>query len=139
MPNFLLVDGAMSFAGLVTVTGLLIVFSVLILLIIIFKLFGVIMSAISKAKKKKSKLALKNKSASVANSNSNNVKAEEKASPATAPKVEKGISNEIVAVIAAAVAAFGGGKIKSIKKSSTKSNGRSSWANAGVVDNTKPF
>ena len=52
---------------------------------------------------------------------------------------EEGIPEEVVAVIAAAVATMygksGRAKIKSIKKA----GGRSAWANAGVLDNTRPF
>lgn len=60
----------------------------------------------------------------------------------SAPKVENGISDEVVAVISAAIAAMSSedGKtfaIRSIK--STKSTGRSAWATAGVVNNTRPF
>ena len=51
-----------------------------------------------------------------------------------------GVNDEVVAVISAAVAAMygssGKARIKSIKKSDT---GRSAWANAGLLDNTRPF
>ena len=51
-----------------------------------------------------------------------------------------GIPEEVIAVISAAVATMYGGKdkvrIKSVKKSGSK---RSAWANAGVLENTRPF
>ena len=63
---------------------------------------------------------------------------------ASAPVVQTsddGVSDEVVAVISAAVAAMydspSKARIKSIKKSSN--GGRSAWANAGVLDNTRPF
>ena len=63
----------------------------------------------------------------------------EPVSPKQNPPVEEGIPEEVVAVIAAAVASVygksGRAKIKSIKKA----GGRSAWANAGVLDNTRPF
>lgn len=58
-----------------------------------------------------------------------------------APAQTDGVSDEVVAVISAAVATMYGSsekaRIKSIKKSSD--GGRSAWAKAGVLDNTRPF
>ena len=63
------------------------------------------------------------------------------ASVVTASAATDGISDEVVAVISAAVATMYGSsekaRIKSIKKSSD--GGRSAWAKAGVLDNTRPF
>ena len=61
-----------------------------------------------------------------------------------APKmvVQDGISDEVIAVIAAAIAAFTGGqgKILSVKKASRDGRkGRSAWSMAGLSDNTQPF
>lgn len=60
--------------------------------------------------------------------------------PAQQPvmKVEDGIGDEVVAVIAAAVSAMSGGSavIRSVRRSR---EGRSNWAQAGVVQNTQPF
>ena len=57
-----------------------------------------------------------------------------------APAQIDGVSDEVVAVISAAVATMYGSsekaRIKSIKKSSD--GGRSAWAKAGVLDNTRP-
>ena len=53
-----------------------------------------------------------------------------------APQVEAGIPPEVVAVIAAAVCAMGGGKytLKAVRRAD-----RSAWARAGVLDVTEPF
>lgn len=53
-----------------------------------------------------------------------------------APQVEAGIPPEVVAVIAAAVCAMGGGKytLKAVRRAD-----RSAWARAGAFDVTEPF
>ena len=53
-----------------------------------------------------------------------------------APQVEAGIPPEVVAVIAAAVYAMGGGKytLKAVRRAD-----RSAWARAGALDVTEPF
>ena len=59
--------------------------------------------------------------------------------PAREPENDE-IPEEVIAVISAAVATMYGGsekvKIKSVKRSRAK---RSAWANAGVIENTRPF
>ena len=54
------------------------------------------------------------------------------------PFVEEGISEEIVAVIAAAVASASGGKytLRAVKRDG---GGRGSWGAAGVESGTEPF
>lgn len=54
------------------------------------------------------------------------------------PFVEEGISEEIVAVIAAAVAAASGGKytLRAVKRAG---GGQGSWSAAGVKSSTEPF
>ena len=98
----------------VILTGFVVVFAVLILLIFIIAIYGkIVSSAQNKSKEKKAK-AEAEKAA----------KATEKSAPASAP-VQKvapsnGLTDEIVAVIAAAVDStygVGNAKIKSIKKS----------------------
>ena len=118
----------------VILTGFVVVFAVLILLIFIIAIYGkIVSSAQNKSKEKKAK-AEAEKAA----------KATEKSAPASAP-VQKvapsnGLTDEIVAVIAAAVDStygVGNAKIKSIKKS--PSSGRHAWGQVGVIDNTRPF
>ena len=115
----------------VVLAGIVVVFSMLLLLIVIIAVYGKIVSAFTnRAKnKKKAKQAKSVPSTSVA--------------PVSAPTPvasTNGVSDEVVAVISAAVASMYGStakvKIKSIKKSSAS---RSAWANAGVLNNTRPF
>lgn len=112
-------------------TGFVVVFAVLILLIVIIAIYGkIVYSAQNRtAKKKKEKQEAENKAVT-------NVK------PAVTPAqtTVSGISDEIVAVIAAAVDStygVGNARITGIKKS--VSAGRPVWGQAGVLDNTRPF
>ena len=115
----------------VVLTGFVVVFAVLVLLIVIIKIYsGIVTMAQQKGNKK------------------TNVAEKPKESPApTAPVTtapvsvaDDGVNEEVIAVISAAVATMYGSpekaRIKSIKKSS---GGRSAWANAGILDNTRPF
>lgn len=118
----------------VVLTGFVVVFAMLILLILIIKIYSTIVQKAqnSGSNRKKGK------------KNTEEKPAEKPAAPApvvAAKNVTEGISDEVVAVISAAVATLYGSsekaKIKSIKKSSD--GGRSAWAKAGVLDNTRPF
>ena len=65
-----------------------------------------------------------------------------KKASAPAPQVEAGISGEVVAAIAAAVAVSEGegAVVKSIRRVNVVNvRGRNPWANAAVYDNTRPF
>ncbi len=112
----------------VVLTGFVVVFAMLILLIIIIKVYGAIIQKAQDAGKKS-----KEKKAETV--------AETPAPVVVAPAQTDGVSDEVVAVISAAVATMYGSsekaRIKSIKKSSD--GGRSAWAKAGVLDNTRPF
>lgn len=112
----------------VVLTGFVVVFAMLILLIIIIKVYGAIIQKAQDAGKKG-----KEKKAETV--------AETPAPVVAAPAQTDGVSDEVVAVISAAVATMYGSsekaRIKSIKKSSD--GGRSAWAKAGVLDNTRPF
>lgn len=108
----------------VVFTGLFIVFLALVLLIGFVSLLGKFFSA----KKKPT--------------NSNNAGNSNKTvTENNAPSIENGISDEVVAVIAAAIAAMSADgtsyTIRSIKKSKTV--GRPVWAAAGLQENTRPF
>lgn len=113
----------------VILTGFVVVFLVLILLIIIIKIYGAIITKIQGGGKKKKKIEKQEPSPVT-----------KTIETAPAPVVQDGVSEEVIAVISAAVAASYGSsakaRIKSIKKSG---GGRSAWANAGVLDNTRPF
>jgi len=119
----------------VVLTGFVVVFAMLILLIFIIKIYSAIVQKAQSAGSN-SKKGKKNK----------DEKPAEKPAAAPAPVVTAsaatdGITDEVVAVISAAVATMYGSsekaRIKSIKKSSD--GGRSAWAKAGVLDNTRPF
>lgn len=117
----------------VLLTGFVVVFAVLFILIGIIKGYGIIVTKLEqKVKEKKTQ-----KEAALAKP----VAPVQQQKPVELTKtVESGISDEIVAVIAAAVDAMygssGKAKIKSIKKSE---NSRSAWSKAGILDNTRPF
>jgi sodium pump decarboxylase gamma subunit len=115
-------------------TGFSIVFAVLIFLIFIIWLYGkIITTAQNKAIEKKNA-----KIKAEVNESKQKPKAVVKKAE-TPVKEESGLSDEIVAVISAAVYSMYGStdkvKIKSIKKSGA----RSAWSNAGVLNNTRPF
>ena len=59
--------------------------------------------------------------------------------PSAVSQEDDGVSEEVVAVIAAAVAMMYGGQGRAKIKSIRRAGGRSAWANAGVLDNTRPF
>lgn len=112
--------------GVVVATGLTIVFSILILLYLLISLEGVIFKAIDSRK----------------NGAAPQQKQAPKAAPApaanVAPAVEKGIPGEVVAAIAAAVAALEGGKY-TVRSVTRAKQGRSAWGGAGVASYTEPF
>ncbi|MBC5787531.1 MULTISPECIES: OadG family transporter subunit [Clostridiaceae] len=114
----------------ITVTGLVVVFLGLILLIIAISIMGAIMKATNKKIDKPSQTAPKPP-----------VKPIVPAKPA-APVVQAGISGETVAAISAAVACAMDTDqpvaIKSIRKADTVTN-RSVWRLAGITENTRPF
>ena len=119
----------------VVLTGFVVVFAMLILLIFIIKIYSAIVQKAQSAGNN-SKKGKKNKDEKPAEK-----PAAAPASVVTASAATDGISDEVVAVISAAVATMYGSsekaRIKSIKKSSD--GGRSAWAKAGVLDNTRPF
>ena len=109
------------------ITGLVVVFLILGILIGFIYLIG-LFSNIGKKKEKKTE------------------KAPEAPVAEPAPVVEEEVyeedDSEIIAVISAAIAAYGeqDGKTYAIKKiRRSEKQPRSSWGNAGVVDNTRPF
>ncbi len=128
-------EGYWSSVGIITLTGLLVVFAILAILIFLFWAMGKIFGAIDSSKKKKAEAA---KAA---------------AKPASAPAAasqpveevyeeEDTSDDEIIAVISAAIAAYSeqDGKsyeIRSIKRKDNKA--RSAWSLAGIGENTRPF
>lgn len=125
----------LQYAGLVVLVGVVIVFLALIGLTFIFWLYGKTFElATGKSKDKKAaKAKVKEKNEIVTQALKN--------ASVPAPVVEDGISDEVVAVISAAVASMmgtsGGFAIKSVKRA--PNNSRRAWSMAGIMQNTRPF
>ena len=112
----------LGFDVVVTITGIVLVFLILILLMAIITLEGKIFDSMG-TKKKAAKEAAK-PAAPV-----------QQAAAAPAPQVEEGIPGDVVAAIMAAIHAMGNGKytLKAVRRS------KNGWGNAGVNDTTAPF
>ena len=121
----------------VTVTGIVIVFAMLILLVGVLVIFGKTIQALegisTKRAEKKRKATLEaltqdDASAKVAEEN-------------TVTDNSSAKDGELIAVISAAVSAiYAGSKKRPVIKSIRNSNKRrSAWANAGINDNTRAF
>ena len=111
----------------VTITGIVLVFLILILLMAIITLEGKIFDSMN-AKKKAAKEAAKAPAAQPA-------APVQQAAAAPAPQVEEGIPGDVIAAIMAAIHAMGNGKytLKAVRRS------KNGWGNAGVNDTTAPF
>ena len=116
----------LGFDVVVTITGIVLVFLILVLLMAIITLEGKIFDSMS-AKKKAAKEAPKAPAAKPA--------APVQQAAAPAPQVEEGIPGDVVAAIMAAIHAMGNGKytLKAVRRS------KNGWGNAGVNDTTAPF
>ena len=134
-PNLLLlsktVEMTPEFVAAVVITGFVLTFVCLIILILFVQFLG---KLVNKLSKKKILNQPKNNGAVPASKTD--------ASKAVSPVVSDGIDDEVVVVITAAIAAMSAssGKklvLKSISKSATPM--RKPWAMAGLQENTKPF
>ena len=117
----------LGFDVVVTITGIVLVFLILILLMAIITLEGKIFDSMN-AKKKAAKEAAKAPAAQPA-------APVQQAAAAPAPQVEEGIPGDVIAAIMAAIHAMGNGKytLKAVRRS------KIGWGNAGVNDTTAPF
>ena len=115
----------LSFDVVVMLTGIVLVFAILVLLMFIITIEGKIFDRMNDKKK--------GQSAKTAKPAAPQAPAASNAAPA--PAVEKGISAEIVAVIAAAISAMSGGKytLRAVRRASNN------WGRAGTDDVTAPF
>lgn len=110
----------------ITITGIVLVFAILVLLMAIITLEGKIFDGMN-AKKAAAKAAAPKAPAA------------KPAAPvqqaAPAPVVEEGIPGDVVAAIMAAIHAMGNGKytLKAVRRS------KNGWGKAGVDDTTAPF
>lgn len=110
-----------------TITGMLIVFAALILLIFIIWLFGKFFSGAKKTEKTETA-----------------VKAAAKASPVVLPTATAQSNDDIIAVIAAAVAVYGESEgkkyaVRSVRRAANNTGVRSAWAAAGIAENVRSF
>ena len=114
---------------IVTITGIVLVFMVLVLLMAIITLEGKIFDAMN-GKKAAAKAAPKAAAKSAAPA----AKPAAAQDPA-APQVEQGIPADVVAAIMAAIYSMGNGKyvLKAVRR------GKNGWGKAGVNDTTAPF
>ena len=110
----------------ITITGIVLVFAILVLLMLIITLEGKIFDGMN-AKKAAAKVAAPKAPAAKA--------APVQQAAAPAPVVEEGIPGDVVAAIMAAIHAMGNGKytLKAVRRAA---NG---WGKAGVNDTTAPF
>ena len=117
----------LGFDVVVTITGIVLVFLILILLMAIITLEGKIFDSMN-AKKKAAKEAAKAPAAQPA-------APVQQAAAAPAPQVEEGIPGDVIAAIMAAIHAMGNGKytLKAVRR------GTNGWGKAGVNDTTAPF
>ena len=117
----------LGFDVVVTITGIALVFLILVLLMAIITLEGKIFDS-RNAKKKAAKEAAKAPAAQPA-------APVQQAAAAPAPQVEEGIPGDVIAAIMAAIHAMGNGKytLKAVRRS------KNGWGNAGVNDTTAPF
>ena len=106
----------LGFDVVVTITGIVLVFAILVLLMAIITLEGKIFDAMN-GKKAAAKAAPK------------------AAAKPAAPQVEQGIPADVVAAIMAAIYSMGNGKyvLKAVRR------GKNGWGKAGVNDTTAPF
>ena len=116
----------------VTMTGVALVFSMLVLLVLILILFGKVFVALQNAAEKKAEKA---RAATLSQMQ------DDDKSDTLIINEKDGISEEVIAVISAAVATlYMGSSKKPVIKAIKKSNGRrSAWGNAGVANNTRAF
>jgi Na+-transporting methylmalonyl-CoA/oxaloacetate decarboxylase gamma subunit len=116
----------------VVITGIVVVFIGLVLLILLVSIYGKIFDVINSRAARKAEEAKKAAAKAVA-----------KPEPikAAAPVVEDGIEEETVAVIMAAISAMSSaeGKKLVLKSVKTAKPQRPAWSTAGIIDNTRPF
>lgn len=118
----------------VVITGIVVVFIGLVLLILLVSIYGKIFDVINNRAARKAEEAKKAAEAEKAAAKPEPVKV-------AAPVVENGIEEETVAVIMAAISAMSSaeGKKLVLKSVKTAKPQRPAWSTAGIIDNTRPF
>jgi Na+-transporting methylmalonyl-CoA/oxaloacetate decarboxylase gamma subunit len=125
-------EGKVQLSLIVMLTGLVVVFVMLIFLTFIIKGYGVIVKGIQEKSGVKSAVQAAPAPMIFAPA--------EKSVAATVPVIQSGIPDEVVAAISAAVYTMYGtsaGTVTSICRA-TRAN-RSEWTMAGLLENTRPF
>ena len=118
----------------VVITGIVVVFIGLVLLILLVSIYGKIFDVINSRAARKAEEAKKTAEAAKAVAKPEPIKV-------AAPVVEDGIEEETVAVIMAAISAMSSaeGKKLVLKSVKTAKPQRPAWSTAGIIDNTRPF
>lgn len=118
----------------VVITGIVVVFIGLVLLILLVSIYGKIFDVINSRAARKAEEAKKAAEAAKAVAKPEPIKA-------AALVVEDGIEEETVAVIMAAISAMSSaeGKKLVLKSVKTAKPQRPAWSTAGIIDNTRPF
>lgn len=118
----------------VVITGLVVVFIGLVLLILLVSIYGKLFDVINSRAARKAEEAKKAAEAAKAVAKPEPIKT-------SAPVVEDGIEEETVAVIMAAISAMSSaeGKKLVLKSVKTAKPQRPAWSTAGIIDNTRPF
>lgn len=132
-----------SHVSIVTITGIVVVFSALILLILLIQGYGSIIFKATNGKKKKINETEEKPKKTFSTESASYTPAVTAAPVATASA--NGISGDILAVISAAVYAYSEASgtsyvVRNVRKSNVGATSRRSvWAQAGIVENTRPF
>lgn len=134
----IIADRSVTFTATVIVAGIGIVLCTLLVLIGVFYAFGAVVSKSQVNAKKKEAKKMQSEMEAALSKASESVPAP---APTSAPVIEEGISGEVVAAISAAVYAMEGGSavIRSVSRRVSPVTTRNPWAQAAVVDNTRPF
>lgn len=124
--------------GSTVVTGLVVVFLILAILVLFLWLFGKLFKAINNAGDKKAKLK------QVTPQQAANTRTPASGKPSEPEPDDDYIEeddDEIIAVIAAAIAAYGAAEGKQYRIASIKRprSARSGWSSAGIADNMRGF
>lgn len=116
------------------VTGIVVVFLILAILVFLLWLMGKIFSGVNKSGEKKKKAAAAETAVKAAEPEQQNETVEE--------YFEEEDDGELIAVISAAIAAYGEAEGKQYKITSVRKRdkaARSAWSAAGIADNTRGF
>ncbi len=133
-------DRSLAFTATVVIAGIGIVLATLAVLIVIFNIFGnAVHRSQERAKQKQREKLLHQMEQDGGVPEPVKVKSGEV--PPPPPLVFQGVTPEVVAAISAAVYLLDGerARVTAIRRKSASEPSRSAWAQAAVLDNTRPF